>query len=284
MLDFVLYHLRNNSKFSKRIKKRHRIFWDDEQAEQIRNVPMSRLDSMEKWQDAPYWQRKLSNKSNAREFAIMHGCRVPELYWKGADVENIDFSKLPPYYVIRPTVGHSSNNVFVMNNGHNLFDKKHYSDSDLITILKNEIDKNNNLEFLIEEFLENEEGNHAILTDYKFYCFNGEIACLYVIRRQSAKSGFGIFYDEHWNKLEKVQFNYPLSVDQTAPPCFEEMVAVAKTLSKVYGIFVRIDLYATKKGCVFGEFTATPSMGRNFTSFGRRLMLNYWDKYCHGLI
>lgn len=245
---------------------------------------MSRFDDIEKWKAAPYWQRRLSNKYNAREFAIKQGCQVPELYWKGADVENIDFSKLPPYYVIRPTVGHSSNNVFVMDNGQNLFDKKQYSQEELITILKSEISKKPDLEFLIEEFLENEQGDHAILTDYKFYCFNGEIACLYVIKRLSAKSGYGTFYDEHWNQLKKVQFNYPLCPDQEAPECFEEMIATAKALSKIYGMFVRIDLYAGKKGCVFGEFTPTPSMGMNFTNFGKKLMLTYWDKYCPGLI
>jgi hypothetical protein len=284
MLNYIVHHLRNNGKFSKRIKKRYEIFWLDPQAEQIRNTPMTRHDSIETWKAAPYWQRRLSNKYNAREFAVMHGFRVAELYWKGADVENIDFSKLPPYYVIRPTVGHSCNYVFVMDNGQNLFDKKDYTHEKIIAILKNEVTKTPGLEFLIEEFLENEEGNHAILTDYKFYCFNGEIACLYVIKRLSPKSGYGIFYDEHWNQLKKVQFNYPLWLDQKPPDCFNEMVATAKTLSKSYGMFVRIDLYATNKGCVFGEFTPTPSMGMNFTSFGKKLMLDYWDKYCPGLI
>jgi hypothetical protein len=284
MLNYIFHQLRNNGKFSKRVKKRYEIFWHDPQAEQIRNARMSRYDSPEKWEDAPFWQRRLSNKYNAREFAAMHGCKVSELYWKGADVENINFAKLPPYYVIRPTIGHSCNNVFVMDNGQNLFDKKYYSGEEIRAILKTEIDKNPDLEFLVEEFLENEEGQHTILTDYKFYCFNGEIACLYVINRLSPKSGYGTFYDEHWNQLEKVQFNYPPSFDQKAPTCFEEMVATAKSLSSLYGIFVRIDLYATKRGCVFGEFTPTPSMGMNFTSYGRKLMINYWDKYCKGLI
>lgn len=245
---------------------------------------MSRYDDLEAWTAAPLWQRKLSNKFNAREFAVLHGCRVPELYWKGADVENIDFTRLPGNYVIRPTVGHSSNHVYLMDHGLNLFDKNKYTTEELIALLKGEILKTPGLEFLVEEFIENEQGKQAIPTDYKFYCFNGEIACLYVINRLSPKSGFGAFYDEHWNPLKKVQFNYPPSCDQKPPACFSEMVAVAKTLSKAYGLFVRIDLYASKNGCVFGEFTPTPSMGMNFTKYGKKLMINYWDKYCSGLI
>ena len=284
MLDRVVHYMRNNGQFSKRIKKRYETFWHDSQAEEIRNTPMSQYDSIEKWKAAPYWQRRLSNKHNAREFAKMNGCKVPDLYWKGTDIENLDFSKLPPYYVIRPTIGHSCNHVFVMNNGQNLFDKKQYSHEGIKAILKREVAKNPALEFLVEEFLQNEEGNHAILTDYKFYCFNGEIACLYAINRLSPKSGFGTFYDEHWNQLKKVQFNYPPIDNQKPPRCFKEMVETAKKLSKSYDMFVRIDLYATAKGCVFGEFTPTPSMGMNFTSFGKKLMLTYWDKYCYGYI
>lgn len=284
MLDRIVHHLRNSGQFSKRIRKRYETFWLDSEAEQIRNTPMSQNDCIEKWKSVPYWQRRLSNKYNAREFAKMQGCKVPDLYWKGADVENIDFSNLPPYYVIRPTVGHSCNLVFVMDNGQNLFDKKHYRDEQIRAILKREVMKNKSLEFLIEEFLKNEDGKYAIPTDYKFYCFNGEIACLYAINRLSPKSGYGTFYDENWNELKKVQFNYPPISNQKAPNCFKEMVETAKALSKSYDMFVRIDLYATPKGCVFGEFTPTPSMGMNFTSFGKKLMLSYWDKYCYGYI
>lgn len=284
MLNRLVHHLRNSGQFSKRIKKRYETFWLDSEAEHIRNTPMSQNDSIEKWKAAPYWQRRLSNKYNAREFAKMHGCQVPDLYWKGADVETIDFSKFPPYYVIRPTVGHSCNLVFVMDNGQNLFDKKHYQHDEIKAILKREITKNQSLEFLIEEFLKTEDGQYTIPTDYKFYCFNGEIACLYAINRLSPKSGYGTFYDENWNQLKKVQFNYPPIANQKAPACFKEMVETAKILSKSYDMFVRIDLYATSKGCVFGEFTPTPSMGMNFTSFGKKLMISYWDKYCCGYI
>jgi hypothetical protein len=284
MLNTILHHLKNNGQFAKRIKKRHEIFWGDAQAEQVRNTVMSRNDDIEQWKAAPYWQRRLSNKYNAREFAQMHGCQVPDLYWKGADVENIDFDKLPPCYVIRPTIGHSSNHVFVMRHGQNLFDKKQYTQEQIKAALQSEVKRDDKIEFLVEEFLRNEDGEYEILTDYKFYCFRGRIACLYAIDRLSPKKGYGTFYDEHWNRLKKIQFNYPAAENQKKPACFHDMVTTAKKLSISYDVFVRIDLYATAKGCVFGEFTPTPSMGNNFTEYGKKLMLTYWDKYCCGLI
>ncbi|EOR95401.1 putative glycosyltransferase [Arcticibacter svalbardensis MN12-7] len=284
MFKPIKKYLSNLGEVSKRIQHRHHLFWNDPNAEWIRNTPMRADDSMEKWQDVPYWQRKLSNKYNAREFAIKHGCKVADLYWRGSDVQQINFETLPLYYVIRPTVGHSSNLVFLMHNGLNLFDDKGYSPEDIRDILRSEVDKNPDLEFLIEEFLENEEGEHAILDDYKLLCFNGVIASCHAIKRFSPSKGEGNFYDEHWNKMETLHLKYPLVDGQKPPKCWDEIISQAKMLSKAYGIFVRIDFYATSKGAVFGEFTPTPGMGRHFSSYGKKLMIRYWDMYCKGLV
>ncbi|MFA6084309.1 ATP-grasp fold amidoligase family protein [Mucilaginibacter sp.] len=284
MLKRIIIDFKKSVELKRRIKFRHKTFWKDEIAEEIRNVKMSAKDSLQKWQDIIHWQRKLSNKLNAREFARMHGCRVPDLYWKGRDIHNINFSGLPSNFVIRPTVGHSSKLVFVMANGTNLFDNKQYSPLQITQLLSEALSENENLEFLIEEFLKNENGQYGILTDYKFFCFNGEIATIMVINRLSPNSGFASFYDEHWNEMETVQMNYPQAETQKAPLCLADMVSCVKKLSKAYGIFVRIDFYATYKGCVFGEFTPTPSMGTKFTRYGKEQLLNYWDTYCKGLI
>lgn len=284
MLNTITDYLRNSGKFTKRIKSRHEIFWKDANAETIRNSKMSKDDHLEKWRDIPHWQRKLSNKFNAREFAHKHGCKLPELYWKGADVDNINFTALPANYVIRPTTGHCSSLVFLMRDGLNLFDRKSYTSEQIREILRDETENKPHLEFLFEEFLEQEQGEHGILNDYKFFCFNGEIACIQLINRVGPNQGYGSFYDENWNKIKNVTHTYTPAKTQAAPSCLDDMVASAKKLSKAYGIFVRIDFYATYKGCVFGEFTPTPSMGRNYSRFGRKLLLSYWDKYCSGLI
>jgi hypothetical protein len=284
MLNTITDYLRNSGEFTKRIRNRHDTFWKDVNAETIRNTKMTKEDHLERWQDIPNWQRKLSNKHNAREFAHKHGCNLPELYWKGTDIDSIDFSTLPTNYVIRPTTGHCSSLVFLMKDGLNLFDRKIYTINQIKDTLKQEIINNPNLEFLFEEFLEQEQGKSGILNDYKFFCFNGEVACIQVINRVGPNQGYGSFYDENWNKIKKITHTYKPAKTQNAPDCLTDMVTDAKKLSKAYGIFVRIDFYATYKGCVFGEFTPTPSMGKNYSSFGRKLLLNYWDKYCTDLI
>jgi hypothetical protein len=99
--------IHRDNEFTRRINRRHKIFWSDPNAEDIRNTVLSMKDSIEKWQDDMYWQRKLSNKYNAKLFSMKMDCKVADLYWKGEDPALIDFENLPAQYVIRPTIGHS---------------------------------------------------------------------------------------------------------------------------------------------------------------------------------
>jgi len=284
ILKNIYKMVRDSGEFPARIRARHKIFWSDPLAEDVRNDKMDKMDPLEKWMDVPNWQRKLSNKFNAREFAKMQGCQVPDLYWKGRDIDSIDFSSLPAQYVIRPTIGHSANLVYLMKNGLNLFDNKTYTPDEIKQDLKKAINNVSHLEFLFEEFVQTEAGEYTIPNDYKFLCFRGVIASIAVIDRVSPKLGYSRFYNENWQKMKKIHFKYPGKEELQPPLCLNEMLSHAKKLSKAYGIFVRLDFFATNKGPVFGEFTPTPSIGKGFTPYGKKLLLDYWDKYCPGLI
>lgn len=276
--------LNDSGEFPQRIRKRHEIFWSDPGAENVRNMLMNEGLPLSSWQDRPHWQRKLSNKFNARVFAKSMGCEVADLYWKGRDLKSIDFDEIPSQYVIRPTIGHGSKDVYIMENGFNHFDQKQYTIAEILENLQAELDRVPILEFLFEEFVQTEDGRYAIPNDFKFLCFNGEVASVVVIDRISPKVGFSYFYDEHWNKMERLHTLYPGKDEPQKPRCFEEMLEQAKRLSKAYGIFVRIDFFATNKGPVFCEFTPTPALGKGFTPFGKKLLLKYWDRYCPGMI
>jgi len=284
ILKNIYKMVRDSGEFPARIRARHKIFWSDPLAEDVRNDKMDKMDPLEKWMNVPNWQRKLSNKFNAREFAKMQGCQVPDLYWKGRDIDSIDFSSLPAHYVIRPTIGHSANLVYLMKNGLNLFDNKTYTPDEIKQDLKKAINNVSHLEFLFEEFVQTEAGEYTIPNDYKFLCFRGVIASIAVIDRVSPKLGYSRFYNENWQKMKKIHFKYPGKEELQPPLCLNEMLSHAKKLSKAYGIFVRLDFFATNKGPVFGEFTPTPSIGKGFTPYGKKLLLDYWDKYCPGLI
>lgn len=272
--------------FASRIKHRHNTFWNAENAEIARNEPLSSDSPLAKWTEGEHWQKKLSNKYNAREFARIHGCKAACLYWKGRDVNAIDWTRMPPYHVIRPTIGHSCQHVFLMANSVNLMDKKTYSGDDIKTVLGDALKQNPYAEFLIEEFVRTEKGEHKIPDDYKFYAFNGEVAIIEVINRLGARSGLVSYYDKDWNRMADIVSikKYAKGEYQEPPACFSEMMEQAKRLSRAYEIFVRIDFYATDKGCVFGEFTPTPGSAKYFTVKGNKLLIKYWDKYCKGKI
>lgn len=68
ILNNIYWMLRDSDEFPSRIRARHKIFWSDPRAEEIRNDKMNEKHPLEKWMDVPNWQRKLSNKFNAREF------------------------------------------------------------------------------------------------------------------------------------------------------------------------------------------------------------------------
>jgi hypothetical protein len=219
----------NSKKFSNRILNRHNQFWKDKNAETVRNTLMDAAAPGEKWKDVKNWQRKLSNKYNAREFAKKHNCKVPELYWKGRDSNNINFDALPKNYVIRPTTGHSLHCVFLFSDSINLMNGKTYIKEDVTQILGKALNINLHTEFLIEEFVRTEDGEYKIPDDYKFYMFNGEIACIQVINRLSCSKGFTTWYDENWNVLPNLTVNYPDGKTQQAPKCLPQMTEAAKT-------------------------------------------------------
>ena len=282
-----IFNIRVNNQrvFAKRIKRRHKTFWNSSDAETVRNISMSSSQPLTEWKDKKLWQRKLSNKYNAREFAKLHNCKVPDLIWKGRNVNSIYFEKLPEYYVIRPTIGHSCKHVFLMANGINLMDKQTCSAEDIKAVLSESADQNPALEFLIEEFVKTECGKYEIPVDYKFYMFNGEIARIAVINRLGPKEGSVSCYNRDWNMVQNINENkYAKAEYQQSPKCLTEMIEHARKLSKTYEIFVRIDFYATDRGAVFGEFTPTPGSAKYLTPLSDNLFIKYWDSYCKGKI
>lgn len=153
----------------------------------------------------------------------MHHCKVAKLYWKGRDYNSIDFDSLPDHYVIRPTVGHSSGLVFLMDNSVNLMDGTTYPKEEIRAIIAKAVKEEENTEFLIEEFLKREDGEYKIPDDYKFYMFNGQIAGIQVINRLSSSKGLNSWYNENWNEMISITSNYKQGEWQQPPKCLPEM-------------------------------------------------------------
>lgn len=97
------------------------------------------------------------------------------------------------------------------------------------------------------------DGNNADLTDYKFFCFDGEPFMMYV-SQDNAKNTTTDFFDMDYNRLP-IRMKDPNSANPPSKPeKFEEMKDLSRILSK--GIpHVRVDFYVINNCIYFGEMT-----------------------------
>ena len=97
------------------------------------------------------------------------------------------------------------------------------------------------------------------ITDYKFFCFNGEPKFIYVssdlIHDRQAKIGF--FYLDG-KKMPLKREDYTDIPNVELPQYFDEMHSAAKELCKEFP-FVRVDFFIANGRYYFAELTFTPS-------------------------
>lgn len=107
-----------------------------------------------------------------------------------------------------------------------------------------------------------EEPEHKTLTDYKFYCFDGEVKYFMISFGEYEHNVRNAKFDLQWNNLDK-EFKGKQVVNvsrEDAPANFDEMIKIARDLSKGFP-HVRVDLYNISGRIVFGELTFFSSGG-----------------------
>ena len=99
------------------------------------------------------------------------------------------------------------------------------------------------------------------ITDYKFFCFNGEPKYIYVsndlIHDRQAQIGF--FYLDG-SKMPLTRDDYTDIPDVKLPRFYNEMLEMSKALSKDFP-FVRVDFFIANNRYYFAELTFTPGAG-----------------------
>lgn len=278
--------------FSERIKKRWALWWGPQQSRGFhagkelihrlkeRYTFRNRNDAEQDWQCCESWQRTLSFKWNAREFAQKHGCSVPKLYWFGRRVRNLDLDSLPEHYVVRPNLGFARRGVYVIANGTNLLSQVTYTKPQLREQLRQTTGNIFGLPILVEEFITTEDGEYRLPTEYKYHVFGETVGAIQVLQRSSNKRDTKHrFYTEQWELIEdQMSGDLPLANYIDPPRCLEEMSMLAKRLGKAYDTYVRADFYSSERGCVFGEFASTPAGGRGFTKYADEYFGGIWQE------
>ena len=111
-----------------------------------------------------------------------------------------------------------------------------------------------------EQYMTDGSGTEE-LTDYKFFCFHGEVKCFKVDFDRFLDHGAN-WYDRNGNLLPFGEVSCPPYYEKKIifPDSMQRMIAAAQTLSA--GIpFVRVDLYSVNENIYFGELTLFPACG-----------------------
>lgn len=183
------------------------------------------------------------------------------------DVSEIDWEMLPSQFVLK--WNHDSGSIVICRDKEN-FDKEGAIKSLQFGAKVNGFwygrewpYKNVRPRIIAEKFMSDGEQD---LTDYKFFCFNGEPKYCQVIKDRHTKETID-FFDMEWVHQEFVGLNPatgpqagPAAVCPPKPVKYEEMQTIAKKLSN--GLpFSRVDLYEINKEIYFGEITFYPASG-----------------------
>ena len=181
---------------------------------------------------------------------------------------DIDWVNLPSQFVLKTTHGGGGCGVVICH------DKK---DFDVVTAsrkLQNSMISNAGYLYrerpytnvkrrvFAEAYMKDMDSSSKDLSDYKFFCFNGEPKYCQVIRDRSTKETID-FYDMNWNLMPFVGLN-PVARNGLNPVAkpqnIQSMIELCRILSE--GIpFVRIDLYNITGKPYFGEMTFYPASG-----------------------
>ena len=212
-----------------------------------------------------------SDKFAVREFVKERGLAhiLNELYAAYDSAEDIDFDSLPNSFAMKANNG-SGTNYFVK-------DKKVESADHMRTLAADWVKRsgfslgrewcyvNIKPKLIFEKLLERDKNND--LPDYKFFCFDGKVYCLYTMidytdNHANGKLGF---YDRDFNQLPCRRLDYqPINIKLEKPKNFDLMVEYAEILSKGFP-HVRVDFYNIDGQIVFGEMTFYNASG--YTKF-----------------
>jgi hypothetical protein len=169
--------------------------------------------------------------------------------------DEIDFSKLPNQFVLKPT--HTSGDIFVCQDKSAIDHAalKRMLDGwmrrDYYWIFRELPYRHMKPRIIAEKFMVDESGIE--LKDYKFFCFDGEPKALFIATDRPFDTRFD-FFDMDFNHLPILNGHPHAAKPIQKPMGFDEMKSIASELSKGFE-HIRVDLYDINGKIYFGELT-----------------------------
>ncbi|SHJ34393.1 ATP-grasp fold amidoligase family protein [Fibrobacter sp. UWP2] len=200
-----------------------------------------------------------ADKYRVREFIKQKGFedKLVPLLGDWDDARKIDWSKLPKKFVLKCNHGCAYN---ILCADKETFDKNN-AVKQLNAWMKEDFGAFNIERHYskIEPHITCEEYLGDNITDYKYFCFNGEPKFIYVstdlVHDRQAQIGF--FYLDG-SKMPLKRDDYTDIPSVNLPSFFNEMTDMAKDLCRDFP-FVRVDFFIANNRYYFAELTFTPS-------------------------
>ncbi len=176
----------------------------------------------------------------------------------------IDFDKLPEKFVIKCT--HDSGGLVIVKDkskmDYNSVKKKidECLNRNYYYLYREWPYKNVKPRIIVEELMEDK--NCSSLTDYKFFCFNGEPKLMYMaVGLDDHKTASMSFYDMNFKLTDCKRKDYKyIDYIPKKPKEFDQMINFSKLLSKDIP-HLRVDWYEIDGKLYFGELTFTTNGG-----------------------
>ena len=202
---------------------------------------------------------KMVDKHEAKKYVadLIGGEYIIPEYGVWERFEDINFDSLPNQFVLKTT--HDCAGVVICR------DKKSFDREKAKSFINMHLKKNYFYEgrewpyknvkprIIAEKLLNDDASVESALTDYKFYCFNGVPKFMY-ISKDKAENPTTDFFDMDFNRLDMHMRDPNSEVPPSKPACFEEMIKLAKILSKDIN-HIRVDFYFSEGKVYVGELT-----------------------------
>lgn len=181
--------------------------------------------------------------------------------------DEIEWDKLPNSFAIKTTMGWQGKNVILVKDKKKFSPRKHKKTLQSMT---RALHDGTPCPIIIEQLLDKFSETDALqITDYKIFCFNGVPAFVRVHSINKKAKVFGS-YDKNmtyyslpdYEKMDVIHASIVrhLNPDVPKPDCLNQMIEIAKKLSKDLP-FARVDLYLADGKVYVGEITIQGSVG-----------------------
>lgn len=212
----------------------------------------------------------LHDKIKGEAFVRSLGAPTSRQIRSFTSADSIDLDGLPERFVLKPTFMSSSFGVMVLERrGENYYDFLRKRDLTLEAIIEeqqrhSDSTKRETKDWIVEEVATDAEGAD-VPDDYKFFCFQGRVGLVHRTIRGTPRNRHAFFEGDFTPMADNDEsqiWTNPAIVDRivvSPPSTWRTFLNLARRISTaVPSPFVRIDMYNTTRGPVFGEFTLVP--------------------------